>query len=181
MSAESELHARLQRVVDEAEIRRVMCDYARGVDRCDWELVRGCYHPDAIDEHGQARSVDEFIEWMRPQVEQLESTSHVLGNQLVDFDEDGDVAWVETYLCVLRRTRPTDELPALDIFGNGRYFDRFERRDGEWRIAHRTVIFRAARADLVENGYEHLLPPPGPGRRDREDPTYRRDRAPKKG
>lgn len=165
----------LQRVVDEAAIRRVMCRYARGIDRCDWELVRSCYHPDAVDEHGAGMSVDELVAWMKPAVEALESTAHVLGNQLVEFDEGGDVAWVETYLTVLRRTRPAGGRPALDVFGSGRYYDRFERRDGEWRIARRQVIFRAGRVDPVSDAYADLLPPRSAGSRDRSDPTYRQD------
>jgi ketosteroid isomerase-like protein len=163
----------VQRFVDEASIRRVMCRYARGIDRCDWELVRSCYHADAFDEHGGGRSVEEFIAWIRPLTEQLESTAHVLGNQLAEFDESGDVAWVETYLVALRRTRADGDQPALDIFGNGRYFDRFERRDGEWRIAHRKVIFRAGRVDEAESPYSSLLAPAA-GSRDRDDPTYHR-------
>lgn len=48
----TELDPRLQRLLDEAEIREVMCRGARAIDRLDMELLRSCYHPDAVDDHG---------------------------------------------------------------------------------------------------------------------------------
>ena len=54
----------LQRLLDEAAIRRVHLDYCRGVDRRDWELVRSCYHRDAVDHHGPySGGIDGFIAW----------------------------------------------------------------------------------------------------------------------
>ena len=36
----------------ERSIHRVVCTYARGIDRLDLELVRSCYWPDGTDDHG---------------------------------------------------------------------------------------------------------------------------------
>jgi ketosteroid isomerase-like protein len=175
MTPDVERDPELQRIVDEGAIRRVMCRYARAVDRCDWDLLRNCYHPDATDEHlpGASGSVEELIEWLKGQLEDWESTSHFLGNQLVDFDEDGDVAWVETYLSARRRSKRDGDKPAVDVSGDGRYFDRFERRDGEWRIAHRKVLFRARRVDAVPVD-DGLASEAGSDSRDRNDPSYQR-------
>ena len=55
----------------------------------------------------------------------------------------------------------------------GRYVDRFERRDGEWRIARRTVVHDWSRQ--LPTAPESLgLPLAGfaQGRRDRTDPVY---------
>lgn len=167
------IDVRLQRLVDEAEIRRVVCQYARAVDRCDWELLRSCYHPGAIDDHGAFHgTVDELIGLL--ELEEWESTDHFVANQLVDFEEDGDVAWVETYVYALHRSRTARDEPLIDAIGNGRFFDRFERRDGEWRIAHRRVVFGAGRVDQVANLDHAFLPRGGFGSRNRSDPTYRR-------
>jgi NADH:flavin oxidoreductase / NADH oxidase family/SnoaL-like domain len=35
-----------------AEITKVLTAYVHGADRSDWDLVRRCYHPDAVDDHG---------------------------------------------------------------------------------------------------------------------------------
>ena len=43
----------------------------------------------------------------------------------------------------------------LETFG-GRYVDRFERRDGEWKIAHRTVVHEWDKVEHVELAF-----PPG--------------------
>lgn len=54
----------LRALLDQSEIRDVHLRYCRGVDRCDWDLVRSCYYAEAIDEHGFYRGgIDGFIEW----------------------------------------------------------------------------------------------------------------------
>jgi hypothetical protein len=52
--AEGELpaDAELRGVVDQFAIRDLLLRYARGIDRRDLDLVRSCYHADAVDEHG---------------------------------------------------------------------------------------------------------------------------------
>jgi hypothetical protein len=53
----------------------------------------------------------------------------------------------------------------------GRYVDRFEKRDGEWRIARRLVIVEHTSVQPLDAS----APPSAPGRgsRDRDDPSYR--------
>jgi ketosteroid isomerase-like protein len=164
----------VQRLVDEAAIRRVVYRYARAVDRCDWELLRACYHPGAIDDHGAFRgTVEELVGVLER--EEWHSTAHLVVNQLVDFDDDGDAAWVETYIYAVHRSRVGGEENAgVDAIGNGRFFDRFERRAGEWRIAHRRVIFGDGRVDPVTTLGEGFLATKGFGARDRSDPSYLR-------
>ena len=43
---------RIERLMDERDIRRVLLDYCRGIDRCDTALVESVYHEDATDDHG---------------------------------------------------------------------------------------------------------------------------------
>ena len=72
-------------------------------------------------------------------------THHQLGNTLIDFDGDSH-ANVETYFTAFHRVRPrSDPLAGDQAFDNemdysvgGRYIDRFELRDGEWKIVQRT-------------------------------------------
>ena len=58
---------------------------------------------------------------------------HAITNVL--FEVDGDTAWGETYVEV-RRMPPGQ----LFVEGVARQIDRFERRNGEWRIAHRRIV-----------------------------------------
>ncbi|MCB2109209.1 MAG: nuclear transport factor 2 family protein, partial [Rhodobacteraceae bacterium] len=41
---------RIAALLDKEEIRDVLMRYGRGVDRADADLLRSCYHPDAIEE-----------------------------------------------------------------------------------------------------------------------------------
>jgi ketosteroid isomerase-like protein len=162
----------LQRLLDESAIRAVVHRYARGVDRRDFELVRSCYHPDAREDRGPGRyqgDVDGYIEWLRAAVEGYASTSHHIATQTIELD--GDAAWVESYCLALHRTPPRDGKPAVDRLIPCRYFDRFERRDGEWRIASRQNVYDPGREDPVVFD----LPPLGTaGVAGPDDPTYRR-------
>jgi hypothetical protein len=95
---------------------------------------------------------------------------HFLGTQVIEVD--GDVAWAETYCLALHRLRAIDGEPARDKVRPVRYCDRLERREGEWRIAHRVVVYEPGRIDPLS---DELLAASG-GSRDRSDPAYARGR-----
>jgi hypothetical protein len=144
----ADLTPELQLLVDEAAIRKVLVRYSRAIDRMDWDLLRTCYHPDAVDDHGlYCGDVEGFIDLLREKLPRDESTTHFIGNQ--EIDVEGDVAYAET-ACIARHRQPAvDGKAASDYFGFLRYCDRFERRDGEWRIAHRVVVYEPGRIDDV--------------------------------
>lgn len=157
----------LQQLLDRQAIHDVLMRYARGIDRLDMALVRSCYHPEARDDHGSFKGpVEEFIPWVQEALARFESTMHFLGNELIDVD--GDRARAETYCIATHRRRGED----VDWVVGVRYVDLFERRDGEWRIADRAVVFEWSRVDEV---HAPSFPPEFLGaRRDRSDPVYRR-------
>jgi hypothetical protein len=62
---------------------------------------------------------------------------HMVGDSIIDF-AGADSAFVETQVLV-HQQRLDERGPFLETFG-GRYVDRFERRDGEWKIADRLVV-----------------------------------------
>ena len=68
--------------------------------------------------------------------ERYESIMHVLGQSIVELE--GASAKSETYFVAYHRG-VTDGTPRLDTAA-GRYVDRLEKREGEWRIANRTVV-----------------------------------------
>ena len=163
------MHEALQRLVDEADIKKVHLRYCRGVDRLDWDLVRSCYHSDAIDDHGEyAGGVEGFIEYCRQGTRNFSSTTHFTGNQLVEVD--GDTAWAEHYARAYHRVPPGPDGQCKDFAILCRYVDRMERRDGEWRIARRVVVIDGDRVDPVD---ETWVPQSAiNSRRDGEDPSY---------
>jgi SnoaL-like domain len=162
----------LERLVAEAEIRRVVARYCRGVDRMDLDLVRSCYHDDAHDEHGSfSGTVDAYLEWLQPLLAKYDATMHFIGNQLVEFD-DADTAWVETYGMSVHRS--ASDTPHLNLTTGFRFVDRFERRGGEWRIAQRVAVpdwsLRHRPDDWWPLPEHHRI-----GRRDSGDALYARD------
>jgi hypothetical protein len=148
------------------EIADVLYRYARGIDRLDLDLVRSCYHPDAYDDHGTMKgTVDEFLAAAEGFLPRFAATMHFLGNMLIEVD--GDVARAETYAVAYHRLEE-DAGGKDDIWGI-RYVDRFERRGGEWRIAHRVVAQEWRRVEPVPAGRPRGREPGVWGRRDGED------------
>lgn len=123
----------------EREIRRRLLDYCRGVDRCDPGLIASTYHADAVDDHGGFQGSGHDLARFATEalLEHYEATMHTIGDSIIDFADD-TTAYVETYVFADHRG-VGEEGAFLDRFG-ARYVDRFEQRDGAWRIADRVVV-----------------------------------------
>ena len=78
----------VQVLLDKQAIHEVVLRYCRGVDRCDRDLVRDCYWPEAIDEHGSFTGTrDEYLEWLFGRMlPRYSMTMHFIGNVLVEVD-----------------------------------------------------------------------------------------------
>ena len=160
-------------LADREAIREAMARYSRGIDRLDVDLIKSAYHPDAFDDHGPFKGLrDDFIEWIVPFLRrEYVSTSHQLTTQSIDVQ--GDVAYTETYAVVVQEKKTGDE--TLWVVANSRYIDRFEKRDGDWRIAHRVVVTDSARTDTVAPWRgTSALSSMTRGTRDHTDPVFQR-------
>ena len=168
---EMQAEIRLQR--DRREIYQVLMNYCRAVDRLDRELLLSCYHPDAVDDHGIFMGGPEaFADWALALHRQHQTSSqHAITNHSCEVD--GDVAHTESYYYFAGMNVGQ---PPLTLCG-GRYIDRFERRNGEWRIAARMSLMEwHGTPGPIFMGREQVLPD-GHGhesRRDRQDPCYER-------
>lgn len=127
-------------LVAEYEIRRVMARYAHAVDRDDDELLRSCYHPDAVDEHmSYSGQIEGYIQQRHERPKAFRMRHHMLGAPYIQVD--GITATVETY-CISSHIMARDEEGPERVWILWvRYEDRFESRDGDWRIQHRQVRF----------------------------------------
>jgi hypothetical protein len=161
----------LQELLDKQAVREVVLRYCRGIDRLDRELVRGCYWPDAIDEHGSFTGTrDEYVAWVFDRVlPRYSMTMHFVGNVLVDVDVDGDRARSEAYGLSWHRVESSK--PEHNLHSGFRYVDDFERRDGEWRIARRTCTLEWTRVNDPALWWD-APPTHRRGVRDRSDPVY---------
>lgn len=125
--------------LDELEARTAIEDclkrFARAVDRQDWKAAREAYHDDAFDDHGFFKGPpDAFLAHIAKLHEQQDHSMHFNTNVLIEF-QARDRAFVETYVLVLQRFRHQR------VTASARYLDRFEKRNGEWRVVHRTLVF----------------------------------------
>lgn len=140
MMTDEALASRIDRLESCEAIRNRLHLYCRGIDRRDPEILKTVFWPDSKVEYGMyAGSGAEFAEmicgWMD---DGFKLTAHMLGN--VTIAVDGDIAHTEAYLHAFHHlTR--DDGSIFDWTVGGRYQDRLERRNGEWRIAFRRLIF----------------------------------------
>jgi hypothetical protein len=145
--------------------------YCRGIDRRDAELIRSIYFEDAIEDHGDAWNGTGY-EWVdyifAGYLLQFEVTAHYVMNEW--YKVDGDRAEGETHRVSYHR-RPNGE----EVTAGSRTFNRYECRDGVWRIAYRGVTrdwlleSKAAAPDPAQPKHMILRPSlPGP-----DDVSYR--------
>src|ERR1700751_6175113 len=81
-------------------------------------------------------------------------TKHVTTNAIVEVDDDAGTASCRSYYTVLQQT---EELP-LQTIVTGRYHDRFERVEGQWRFCSRDLTL----IDMVGDVSHHLTYPIAP-------------------
>jgi ketosteroid isomerase-like protein len=144
MTAAQTLEQKFRTLIEKDAIRDVIYRYCRAVDRCDRELMKACYWPDARDNHGfYCGNAHSFTDYVIPVLEQALSTTHAISNIILELD--GDRACGESYVHVTHRLARHDGT-LVDNKSNCRYIDLFERRNGEWKI-----LFRAA---VVDSTYD---------------------------
>ncbi len=163
----------LQQLVDRQQIHDCIVRYCSGVDRFDRDMVKGVYHPDAMDDHGSfVGTVDEFIDWaFAYHAKYQHSHKHYVLNHRCELE--GNTAHTETYWIFSGKNQIG---PGLTLSG-GRYLDRFEKRNGKWAIAARKCV-------IEWNGALGEFPLPqealdayaatGVPLRDKNDPSYQR-------
>jgi hypothetical protein len=161
----------LAELLDRQAIYDCVHRYSRGVDRLDEDILLSAFHPDAVADYGTARanfvgSAREFVAWALPRNRQLlDGSLHYLMNHVSDVD--GDSAHAETYFLTVLAIREHGRVR----LGGGRYVDRLERRNGEWRIAARVVL--GEWSTVVDPDATDDVPPHRPAR-DRSDVSYAR-------
>ncbi|MGB3710094.1 MAG: nuclear transport factor 2 family protein [Erythrobacter sp.] len=131
----------LDRLVAWHAIYDLVCDYMRGQDRLIPELHLSVFHDDATTDYGDGYRGDAagFVEFAQDVLRPHEANHHMIGQVRIDF-ESADLAFGEVYFQAFHRIED-DEGRKRDLFMAGRYADRYERRGGAWKIAHRSELF----------------------------------------
>lgn len=124
-------------LLDKQAVTETLLRYCRAVDRRDAELMRRVYWPEAVDDHAVFKGdVEAFIQYSFPFLEGV-VTSHAITNVWVDLTGPSE-AFSECYFQALHDF-PSADGPRLERTVGGRYLDRHEKRDAEWRIIARTL------------------------------------------
>ncbi|EPX82270.1 hypothetical protein Salmuc_03058 [Salipiger mucosus DSM 16094] len=166
----ADLAAEVTRLKDHEDIRQAIYAYARGIDRGDATLLDPAFHEDAEDDHGNFRGTkhDALAAFAKSAKNPAVSSSvHHIGNILIDLR--GDVADVETYFMASQR-REEDGKHWIRM-RVGRYLDRFEKRDGIWRVARRKVIDDWSSLDELAQPAREVGPDNNHGTRGADDPS----------
>lgn len=130
----------IQETIDCEAIRNCLHHLSRAVDRRDFDLLARCYWPDAGEEHSAVNgAIADFLSWLDVRTLDMDRTMFSLSQIIIDLDGDG--ANVETYFNGYRK-RPKPTGGWFDESVSGRYVDRMTKRQGEWWIQHRIVVFK---------------------------------------
>ncbi|CAB4858741.1 MAG: nuclear transport factor 2 family protein [Actinobacteria bacterium] len=125
-----------QLLADREAIREAAFRYSRGVDRLDADLMKSAYWPEATDDHGRfVGSGWEFSDRVVGTHDRWSASMHCNVNHSIEFD---DPAHARGEIYNITYLLPRDG-GAWSVW-LGRYLDRYECRDGEWRIIHRICV-----------------------------------------
>ena len=167
-----QLRSDVQYLKDRAAVLDCVAQHARGCDRHDTELLTSTYLEGGVDVHGKAVNAGTaYAAWANAAHAET-SQNHLHNITTHTCDIDGDEAHAESYVMVTLLSPDASTATVMC----GRYIDRLQRSEGQWRIAlrHATVeLAFTADARLLQSkyfiaqGYEH-------GTRDRTDLSYQR-------
>ena len=135
--SDSQDTARLDRALSRQALLTLNAIYARAVDRVDRALFDSLWHPDATVEtgfyDGPAKGYGDLVFGM---IASRTRTFHGLSNHWFEISADQAVGEIYVFAVDTGNTASGPE----DTLTGGRYVDRYERRDGAWKIAHRLLV-----------------------------------------
>lgn len=164
--------AQLEELYDKQKLHENLMLYVRGIDRMDEGLMKSTYWPDSWDDHGLF--IGPGQDWPAAGCtwrENVYNVNHHVSNVLVEVG--GDQAKRESTFMVVTNQKE----PAISFFLGGRYLDLCEKRDGEWRVLHRTCVWDWFESYPTRGGWELSRFPHNSnwGCFYPEDPVYSRD------
>lgn len=157
--------------------RQAICDlsvrYMRGLDRLDLELLKSVYHGDATDDRGfYTGSGHGLCELAVQMLASHACNHHMLGQMAIDIA--GDVAFGEIYFQAYHRM--IEDGQEVDFVVIGRYADRYERRAGVWKIAHRSELNDSCWQQPASDSWLRTTPAALRGARGSNDLTSQREK-----
>jgi hypothetical protein len=154
------------------EIRALSGTYMRGLDRLEPALLESVFHPDATCDYGFFRgSPLDFVTMACGALRDHHANHHLIGQ--INITLDGEVAFGEVYFQAFHRLVADGR--EKDLIVSGRYVDRYEKRHGVWKIAHRSEVNDWTRTDDAADPYFRDQPQQLRGARAPDDLSCRID------
>ena len=143
----------LQTLLDKEAIRTLVLKYSRAADRHDDVAMRQLYHEDAKDDHGSYFSglAMEFIDRLPEIQKPFRILHHNVTTHNIELDPENPLlAEGEVYILAMHQAQtPNGEL--IDFIIGGRYLDKYEKRNNEWKFAHRAILADWCKAAMPSN------------------------------
>lgn len=119
-----------------AGIETALADYAIGIDERDPDRWLSAFHEDAVLDVAFPQAVlkghAEILAWAKG-LFRFQSLAHLTGNHRITFIDDGRAEGICGGLGLFKLEDGTVTL------ASARLTDHYARRDGHWRIQHRTM------------------------------------------
>jgi hypothetical protein len=140
--------------------------YARALDRLDPELLRTCFHENALIEMGSIYSggPDGFVEIAMGFMGSMRATRHLVSNTA----SVGKV--FETYVDAWHLVERDGSL--FELMVRGRYLQKVSQAAGDWRLSWHSEVVDFGEERIADGRWFEGDVGMPLGRRDRRDPSY---------
>jgi hypothetical protein len=147
----------IETLLAKQEIYELACNYCRALDRLDGELMRAVFFEDAYCEYGFYNGpAAAFAEFAMGALGGHIANHHMLGNVLIEVE--GNQAFGEVYFHAYHKLEAASGAGFEDLVIAGRYIDRYEKRDGVWKIAYRSERNDWSRTTPTNDVYFDMAP-----------------------
>jgi hypothetical protein len=149
----------LDELLAKQSLHELLSAYCRAVDRADEQALRALFHPDAIVNGGvvngdAAAFASGVARWLRANAPVAFQT---ITNEY--FEVSGARASGECYVLALNTS--VGSAGNTDTITAGRYLDRFERREGQWKFIEHTFVMDCNINQPSSAVYDDTVHPPG--------------------
>lgn len=127
----------IQRLIDRYEIDQLLANWLHGLDGKDAALWLSAFHTDGVFEvdapAAYAKGHDAILEWASTHPWSFQTRSHITCAHRIDFIDDHSATGLGRGAGVFKIEDGTV------LLTTGRLDDRYQKRNGVWKIAHRKV------------------------------------------
>jgi len=146
----------IESLLAKQEIYELSCKYMRALDRLDGDLMRSLFFEDAWCEYGFINCpAAEFADFSMAALGSHVVNHHMVGNVLIEVE--GEEAFGEVYFHAYHKYEAPSGDGFEDLIVAGRYIDRYERRDGVWKIVYRSERNDWARTSPTNDVYFDMM------------------------